>query len=325
MYNVKLAGLYDPIAASIEDVRRICDDELSGDVASVNGLCAHLRDYRGKMLRPALVLLTGQACGETTHDHLVLGAVVELVHLATLVHDDVLDEAELRRRCPTINHLHGNEAAVLLGDYLISHAFHLCSSLDSQDASRLIGSTTNTVCEGELVQVFNRGNYDLTEETYLQILRRKTASLIATCCVLGARHAGADSATIARMESYGTNVGLAFQIEDDILDLTGNQAAMGKTLGLDLDKDKLTLPLIHFLETAETARRAEALGVLGNGHADRTERLRALVMDSESVDYAQQRAHEFVRAAIADLADLPPGDAKDSLVALAEFIVARNT
>ncbi len=322
--SAELATLYEPIADAVGAVRRIFDDELTGDQQVVNGLCDHVRHYRGKMLRPALVLLTGKACGRVTREHHVLGAVVELVHMATLVHDDVLDEADLRRRSPTINTLHGNEAAVLLGDYLISHAFHLCSSLETQYASRLIGSTTNTVCEGELMQVFNRGNYELDEETYLEIISRKTASLLATCCVLGAKYAGADAATIARMESFGMHAGLAFQIVDDILDLAGTEKQMGKTLGRDLDMEKLTLPLIHFLQTAPEAERAEALAVLNNGHQDRSGRVRGIAGAGDSIQYAYDKASHYVRAAVDSLADLPPSDAKDSLTAMAEFIVRRT-
>src|SRR6202042_2831389 len=161
-------------------------------------LIKHVSRFRGKMLRPMLVLLAGKSCGsrELTDAHVTIATVVEMVHMATLVHDDVLDEAELRRKGATINHLRGNEAAVMLGDYLISHSYHLCSSLDSQYASRLIGRTTNQVCEGELLQIHNRNNLDLDEETYLQIITCKTATLCAACCLLGATFAGANEAAI---------------------------------------------------------------------------------------------------------------------------------
>src|SRR5437763_4878197 len=150
------------------------------------------------MLRPTLLLLWVKSCGARTDAHVTIATVVEMVHMATLVHDDVLDEAELRRKGATINHLRGNEAAVLLGDFLISHSYHLCSSLDSQYASRLIGRTTNQVCEGELLQIDNRNHYDLDEETYLRIITRKTASLCAACCVLGAKFAGASEERVSR-------------------------------------------------------------------------------------------------------------------------------
>src|SRR3978361_1091242 len=166
--NTALASLTDCIRPQLAAVDRLFHEELSSKVSCVNTLVKHVSRFRGKMLRPCLVLLTGKACGKIAPAHSVIATVVEMVHMATLVHDDVLDEAELRRKGATINHLRGNEAAVLLGDYLISHSYHLCSSLDSQIASRLIAHTTNQVCEGELLQIDNRNNVDLDEQTYLK-------------------------------------------------------------------------------------------------------------------------------------------------------------
>lgn len=153
-----LSELYSPIQSDLKEVERIFDEELAGDLEFVDQLCDTVRSYRGKMLRPSLLLLVAKALGDIQPAHHTLAAVIEMVHMATLVHDDVLDEADQRRKQPTISNIVGNEAAVLLGDYLISHAFHLCSSLNSQDASRRIGATTNTVCEGELLQNHHRGN-----------------------------------------------------------------------------------------------------------------------------------------------------------------------
>src|SRR5687768_10588685 len=215
--NATLAALTECIAPQMAAVERLFHEELTSDLAPVNTLIKHVSRFRGKMLRPMLVLLSGQAVGKLTDAHVTLATVVEMVHMATLVHDDVLDEAELRRKGATINHLRGNEAAVLLGDYLISHSYHLCSSLDSQLASRTIARTTNRVCEGELLQIDNRNRIDLTEQTYLEIITRKTASLCATCALLGAEFAGAAKPLVGRMELYGLSLGTAFQIQDDIL------------------------------------------------------------------------------------------------------------
>src|SRR3954464_12136702 len=248
--SATLSQLTECIRPQLEAVEKLFHQELSSDLKCVNALVKHVSRFRGKMLRPMLVLLSGRACGETTDAHTVLATVVEMVHMATLVHDDVLDEAELRRKGATINHLRGNEAAVMLGDYLISHSFHLCSSLDSQFASRIIGRTTNQVCEGELLQIDNRNNLNLDEETYLQIISRKTASLCATCCLLGAKYAAAGEVRMSQLELYGLSLGTAFQIQDDILDIVGDPTTVGKTLGLDLEKGKLTLPIIHYLRTA---------------------------------------------------------------------------
>src|SRR3954468_11461915 len=202
-----LANLTECIRPQLEAVDRLFHDELSSDLKCVNVLVKHVSRFRGKMLRPCLVLMSARACGKLSDAHITLATVVEMVHMATLVHDDVLDEAELRRKGATINHLRGNEAAVLLGDYLISHSYHLCSGLDSQLASRLIARTTNEVCEGELLQIDNRNNVDLDEDTYLEIISRKTASLCAMCALLGAEFAGADETTAKSMETYGLSIG----------------------------------------------------------------------------------------------------------------------
>jgi octaprenyl-diphosphate synthase len=253
----------------------------------------------------------------------VIATVVEMVHMATLVHDDVLDDAELRRKGATINHLRGNEAAVLLGDYLISHSYHLCSSLDSQYASRLIGKTTNEVCEGELLQIDNRNNFDLSEETYLQIIRRKTAVLCAACCALGAKLAGSDEQCVSQMETYGMSLGTAFQIQDDILDLVGDVNTVGKTLGSDIEKGKMTLPMIHFLRSAPAEHRALLRSLLVSREADKIDRIRNLILPSNSIKYATDRARQLVDRARSCLAELPPSDARRSLDTMAEFVISR--
>src|SRR5688572_17316066 len=273
MMQTALSTLTECIAPQLAAVDRLFREELNSDIACVNTLVKHVSRFRGKMLRPMLVLLSGRAVGgavaELTDAHVTIATVVEMVHMATLVHDDVLDEAELRRKGATINHLKGNEAAVLLGDYLISHSFHLCSSLESQFASRAIGRTTNCVCEGELLQLDNRNNLDLGEETYLEIIERKTASLCATCCLLGATFAGGTPRQVEALETYGRCVGTAFQIQDDILDVVGDPAAVGKTLGIDAAKGKMTLPLIHFMRSAPAEHRALLRSLLTTPDPDR--------------------------------------------------------
>ena len=318
----------DCIAAEMAAVESAFDAELCSDLPGVNRLVRHVGRFRGKMLRPMLVLLAGKACaegGRIGHAHVTLATVVEMVHMATLVHDDVLDEAELRRKGATINHLRGNEAAVLLGDYLISHSYHLCSSLNSQAAARAIAATTNRVCEGELLQIENRNNLDLDEATYLEIISRKTAALTAACCRLGALYAGADEATVAAMERYGLSLGIAFQIQDDLLDLLGETRHVGKTLGIDVEKGKLTLPLIHFLRTAPMEHRALLKSLLAtNGEVDRVEKIRNLLLPSGSVEFAKRRARELVHEAQACLSGLAEGEAKHVLAAMAEFVVTRS-
>jgi octaprenyl-diphosphate synthase len=318
-----LLSLTRCVQQQLQQVENRFDTELASELACVNTLVLHVSRFRGKMLRPLLVLLAGKACGQLQDAHIVIATVVEMVHMATLVHDDVLDEAELRRRGATINHLRGNEAAVLLGDYLISHSFHLCSSLDSQFASRVIGRTTNQVCEGELLQIHNRNNLDLDEEIYLKIITHKTAVLCAACCLLGASFAGADEPVAERMRQYGLALGTAFQIQDDILDIVGDQTTVGKTLGIDLDKGKLTLPIIHFLRTAPREHRTLMRSLLSSREADKAERIRNLILPSRSVQYATDRAQQLVTRAKATLDGLPDAQATQVLQTMADFVVSR--
>src|SRR5262245_5984204 len=181
-----LTDLYAPIAAELVDAERIFQEELGSRFPFVQHLVDHCADFHGKRLRPALVLLSGRACGRTTPAHAVLAAVVEMIHTATLVHDDILDEAMVRRHAATVNAEWGNETAVRVGDFLVAHAFHLAASLASTRACRWIGAATNRVCEGEMQQVHHRGNLDLDEESYFAIIEGKTAELTAVSCRLGA-------------------------------------------------------------------------------------------------------------------------------------------
>ncbi len=321
---LRLAELFNSIADDLEEGARIFRDELRSEQPFIRDLCEHIERFHGKQLRPALVLLTGQACGGARPEHRVLAAVVEMVHLATLVHDDVLDEADIRRRSATVSRQWGNESAVLLGDFLFSHAFRLCSSLDDQFASQLIGRTAVTLCSGEMMQVSNCDNHDLTEAEYFEIIKGKTAALIGTCCLLGARYADADERAVRRMNEFGVGLGTAFQIIDDLLDLIGDEREVGKSLGRDVDKGKLTLPLIHYLRTCTSPRRKEMLALLRGDNARRDGQIAALLADSDSLEYARQTAHKHVRNSLDILAELPPTEARTSLTAMAEFIVARR-
>ena len=322
--EITLTGVYAPVAAELQQARTRFDDEIRSARAFVHELCEQIKRYRGKMLRPALLLLSGKAAGELGDEHITLAAVVEMVHVATLVHDDVLDEADVRRRLTTVNAMSGNEAAVMLGDYLISHAFHLCSSLDSQHASREIGATTNSVCEGELTQIHHRGNARLTEAEYLDVIEGKTGVLTGTCCALGARFARASAATVEAMRCFGTELGVAFQIVDDVLDLVGSPDRMGKTLGRDLDLGKPTLPLIHGLANAEAGVREQLEAFVRGDAATDGARAREMLGRTGSVDYANAVAQRHVTAAIGRLEALPPSPAKTSLTTMAQFVLQRD-
>ncbi|MBK8269412.1 MAG: polyprenyl synthetase family protein [Planctomycetes bacterium] len=317
--------LITPVSTSLAQVIEVFDAELRSDLPFVNHLTEQVRRYRGKLLRPNLLLLAGEATGESNRDHVVLAAGVEMVHMATLVHDDVLDEADVRRRNVTINRMIGNEGAVLLGDFLISHAYHLCSSFGATWASRRVAAVTNVVCEGELMQIENRGNFELTEADYLEIIRRKTAALTGLCCELGATVSDAPADWIEHLAAYGAELGMAFQIVDDLLDLNGTEKETGKSVGRDAEMGKLTLPLIRFLEQATPRERAALIEALGASGAQKTAGIREVISNSNCVEQALDAARGYVTSALAHLQVLPDSPARSKLIAAAEFVIRRRT
>lgn len=326
-------AIHSLLEAELEEVNEVFRRQLASDLPAVNELCRHIARYQGKMLRPTLTLLCGLAARPEDADlgaplgesHRVLAAVAEIIHLATLVHDDVLDESDLRRNAATVNHLRGNETAVLLGDYLISNAFHLCSSLGRPDINRRIGATTNELCSGELLQIHHREDWSIDEATYFAIIERKTASLISLCCRLGAEEAGASPEAAEALASYGRLLGVAFQIQDDLLDLMGDERVVGKSLGRDLEKGKLTLPMIHFFSRADAAERAEMLEHLAEPEgAGRPGRIAALLLAAGAVRSARDAAAHLVEQAREELVAVPPSSAHHLLDDMACAVITRT-
>ncbi len=326
------------LAARLEEVERRFAAELLSDLAGVNQLTQHVERYRGKMLRPTLVIGSALAAyPERAEDAAfqdevtTVATVVEMVHMATLVHDDILDEAEMRRRGATINHLRGNEAAVMLGDYLISHAYHLCSTVPHTSASRGIAAATNVVCEGELLQLHHRDDWQLTERTYFEIVRRKTASLCGECCrmpaVLATRQVGGGNNPKARgLFNFGEKLGIAFQIIDDVLDLDGDPDRVGKTLGRDLAKGKLTLPLIRHLDQLSAHRRQQLVQTLRNEEETAAgQRLRDELAQSDAMSYAHDWAARLVEDAKQQaLEHLPDSPFRRLLLTMADAVITRQ-
>jgi octaprenyl-diphosphate synthase len=316
-----LAG---PIAAELEEVERLLARSLRNRHPRVAQVVDHVRHYRGKRLRPVLLLLSARACGKVAPAHITLGAVVEMIHTATLVHDDVLDGARVRRRVATINALWGTKTSVLLGDYLFTHAFHLASTVDAL-ACQLIGASTDRVCEGELCQVLHAGNLDLSEEEYFDIIDGKTAELTSCCCRLGALYAGSSSETIEALARFGRYVGQAFQIADDLLDLIGDEKTTGKSLGTDLEQGKLTLPLIHLMQTAGEPMASRVRQLLTAEGNSRRDTLRACLEEAGSIDHARDRARDLAARARAELACLPPSASRMILEAMTDRVVHRES
>lgn len=319
-----LAHVENLLGAELGQVEEIFAEELKSWHPFVNDVLGHMTRFRGKRLRPILLLLSAKACGEVTHDHLVLAAVVEMIHTATLVHDDVLDEAEIRRHVATINSRWNTETSVLLGDYLFTHAFHLASGLESTLACRLIGHSTNLVCEGELAQIHERGNHALTEEQYFEIIEGKTAELCAICCHMGAHFADSGEANTAALREYGRCLGIAFQIADDLLDVLGDEEETGKSLGTDFEKEKLTLPLIRLLAQSTPEDAAEIRGLLAEPNETSRARLRQFVDQSDAIEYAFTRANEFALTARQQLACLADSPSKRLLEVITEFATQRT-
>jgi octaprenyl-diphosphate synthase len=319
-----LADLYRPIADDLIRAEELFQAELESDVPFIRALVDHLSHYRGKQLRPALLLLTARACGAVTPAHHTLAAVVEMIHTATLVHDDVLDGADLRRHVPTIHARWGNNASVLLGDLLFTHAFYLTSTTGSADACRLIGEATNRVCAGELRQIGERGNLRLDEDAYYAIIRGKTAELTACCCRLGALFAGASPEVVASLERFGLELGIAFQIADDLLDLVGLETKVGKSLGTDLEQRKLTLPLIRLMQTAQPEAVQQIHQVLISTENHKREKLAPHLEASDALKYATLRAESHALKARQALQVLPGSESRHILEMLTQRVVHRS-
>ncbi|MDX2145986.1 MAG: polyprenyl synthetase family protein [Planctomycetota bacterium] len=336
--------VWTAIAEGLERCSRLFERELTSDLPPVARLCRHVERYRGKMLRPTLSLLCGMASAPPpTGEHanpkawssllsqelVTVGTVCELVHMATLVHDDVLDEADTRRRGQTVNRLYGNEAAVILGDYLIASAYHLCSSLRDQSAALVIARTSLSLCAGELLQLHHRNDASLDEATYFEIVARKTGDLIAASCSLGVAQMPSAKQHESALHAFGRLLGVAFQIQDDLLDLTGTEAVVGKSVHKDLEKGKLTLPLIHHLRHAPARERGRTLLLLESasdpGALERSElMLRDALESTASIAYARTRAESLVGEAIAELDSLPASPARTLLHAMAAAVVNRS-
>lgn len=315
-----LSELFEPIRRDLAIADALLEAELKHSNPFIDELAQ--RSYRvgGKRLRPALLLLSAQAVGGVNAAHHTLAAVVEMVHTATLVHDDVLDEATLRRHEETINARWENQVSVLLGDYLFTHAFYLASTLETTHGCRTIGRSTNIVCEGELLQNAASGNFDLSREQYLRIIDAKTAELCACCCNLGAHYAGGDEATVDHLQQFGRHLGMAFQIADDLLDLEGDEQTTGKSLGTDLAKEKMTLPLIYLRDELGPGEQ-ERLRSLA---AEPDSQLLTWLEDSGALSHARDVALAHSQLAEQELATLPDSPAKEALLTTCQFVTRRN-
>lgn len=319
-----LQTVYSPIASRLEQVETRLADELQSRHESLSSVLRHGTQLGGKRLRPAMLLLAGQASGTLTDDHIVLATVIEMVHTATLVHDDVLDQADKRRHVTTINSKWNEHTSILLGDYLFAQSFYLAATLPSTEACRWIGNAARMVCEGELRQVLHRDALDLDESTYVELIQGKTAELCRVACQLGAKYSGANDAVVRSMGEFGEAVGIAFQIADDYLDLWGDDETVGKTLGTDIDQGKMTLPMIRLLQTAKQENRTRIIEILSGSASDRLALIRPLLDQSDAREYTRHVAESYRDRALESLRDLACSPSLTSLKAMATFSVDRR-
>ena len=319
-----MARLLGPIAAELVEVERRLQAELRHPDPYIDELARHSFRIGGKRLRPALLLLSAQVAGDINDNHRTLAAVVEMVHTATLVHDDVLDDAVVRRHRETMNARWNNHSSILLGDFLFTHAFAMAASLDDVFACRTLSDATNKVCEGELRQTAASGEFWLSRGDYIDIVQAKTAELCACCCELGVHYAGGSPADAQRLASYGRDLGIAFQIADDLLDLEGDEAVTGKSLGTDLAHRKMTLPLIYLRDAASKADAARLQELFDESDPAHIGLLVDWLEDSGALRDARRTAEDYARRAAAELAPLPDSPAKATLLEVARFVVARE-
>jgi octaprenyl-diphosphate synthase len=296
------------------------------EVALVRRLAEYLHHAGGKRLRPAMVLLCAQACGYEGDDDIELGAIVEFIHTATLVHDDILDEAQLRRGHAAANQIWGNQVAVLLGDYIYIRSMAMSVGLGDLRIVQILADATSRLVEGEILDVSHTGDASMTKEMYIDILDRKTASLFAACSHAGAVLAGAPREIEEGLVSYAWNLGMAFQLVDDCLDYAADPDRLGKQTGADLREGKVTLPFIYLLERASGETRELALSCLGN--ADLTPESLAKVVahmqEHGCLEDSLEEALTYSRKSQEGLTGLPPSAAKDALAELPDFVIARQ-
>jgi octaprenyl-diphosphate synthase len=316
--------LFAPIAADMGAVDEVIRTRLHSDVTLIRQVAEYIVRSGGKRLRPALVLFTAGAMGYRGTHHHELAAVVEFIHTASLLHDDVVDESDLRRGNKTANAIYGNAAAVFVGDFMYSRAFQMMVGVDSMHVMRVLADATNVIAEGEVLQLLNCHNADVVIDDYLRVIRYKTAKLFEAAARLGGIVGGADPETEARLADFGMHLGTAFQLIDDVLDYSADEADTGKHLGDDLAEGKPTLPLIHVMQHGTPEQAALVRGAIEHGGRDDFSAVLTAIQESgalaETLRYAQAEA----KLAIEAISVLPPSNFKDALLQLSDFAVRRK-
>jgi octaprenyl-diphosphate synthase len=319
-----LADVQALAAADMAAVDALIRTRLASDVVLINQVGEHIIGGGGKRLRPMLHLIAAHAAGYAGHDHIQLAALIEFIHTSTLLHDDVVDESNLRRGRKTANALWGNPASVLVGDFLYSRSFQMMVELDSMRVMRILADTTNRIAEGEVLQLLNIGNPDTSEQAYMAVIERKTAVLFAAATRLGAVLAGLPREQENALARYGLDLGFAFQIVDDVLDYASDADTLGKNIGDDLAEGKPTLPLILAIARSAPAQAATLKQAIQSGGLDAIEEVLATIHATGALDASCNTARAFAKRAHEALDTLPSSDARAALAVLADYAIERT-
>jgi octaprenyl-diphosphate synthase len=312
--------IVEPVQPFLDAVSRRLEEQVGAFDPEISAYARYALSNQGKQLRPALVALAANAAGRTTDDHVTVAVVIEMVHLATLVHDDVMDSAEIRRRRPTLAANWGNEISVLVGDCLFAHSLRLAASFPTPVICRAVASATNTVCSGEILQTHRRLNFEVSRAEYFKVLAMKTAELFALSCELGALLSGTAEAERTALRDYGMALGTAYQIYDDCVDVFGSEASVGKSLGTDLASGKLTLPILVVLERASAEEKARLREWVQAWRPHHLERVLRLLEKHDALKESRRVIFQYLAMANKSLAILPPTEGRAALTMLSEFL-----
>jgi len=312
------------MAADLTQVDRVIRERLSSDVTLINQVAEYIIAGGGKRLRPLVVVVAARACGYTGHLHAEAAAIIELIHTATLLHDDVVDASDLRRGRDTANSVWGNEASVLVGDFLYSRAFEMMVGIGEMRIMDIMAGATNKIAEGEVLQLMNANDPDTTEQRYFEVIYRKTAKLFEAGCGVAGVLASASAQQQQALLDYGKHLGTAFQLIDDALDYSAKSAELGKNLGDDLAEGKPTLPLIHALRLGSGEQRQLIRAAIENGGIEQLDAITAAIESTGGLQYTARRARQEADLAKAALAPFPDSSYQRALSELADFAVART-
>lgn len=322
--DLDLKEISAPIVNELDEFKVHFREAIRSKVALVDLISKYILRQKGKKIRPILVLLSAKLCGDVNRRTYTAATLVEMLHTATLIHDDVVDDAKTRRGLASINAVWKNKIAVLMGDFMLSRGLLLALENDECGFLKITSRAVKRMSEGELLQIQKNRKFEVTEETYFRIISDKTASLITACCELGAASTSSDKNEIQLLSDFGENIGIAFQLRDDLLDYIGKKKIMGKSSGSDLKEKKFTLPLIHSLNNASKKESKEIISLVKNGSYSKSRsRVMGFIKEHNGIDYTIEKTGEYCRLAKSKISDFRPSETKDTLIRFVDFISDR--